>query len=725
MKTLNYYLSLVVVGVLLFTSCSKEESPDAGNIVPDDVAVLSLGPVLNDMINKAASKQAVGDIPACSEDAPAYAQISLTYGDADTPVDVVVAVLNDENGIFTAYDPALEIPVPAGATTVSVTLNSFLVRNDSGGSPGDVIWAAPMASSDFGSVVDQALPITWQLRAGSKTYADVPVICFDERQVNLYGYQFFDIHPQEVYNFCFFANYCNDAGRHFPAAYSLNVWLGTDNTGTLLYSDLTNSVSTEGEDPSAEPLCVALPDLAEFADNEEYIYYEATLMSWEEVYGEVDATVISGTLSREDIQSNFDGEDAVDYEHIQFGCDSENTSQFEGDVATTWMDLFVELSKDSYYNPESARIFAYSGLALYEAVVPGMPSYQSIFSQLSGESIEGDKNDLYWPASANAALAQLSARLLQDYPQPPNLTAIEQLEAAFYEDFNSSIPDEKLQRSIAYGKQVADQIYEWSTMDGYFAPCGTYIPDEEPGTWVPTPPAPAAGFCLVGGRTFVADLAENVLPVPPPPYSTDPASEFYQMNEMVYEISQNLTPEDHRIIEYWSDIPNLGVRLNGPTHLAKITVDRVREENLNLADASVLLAKEGMAVWDAIVASLYAKYTYTRVRPDIYIPNVVGHSSWDSVYPTPPHPSYPSIATGVAAAVVEILEDYFGENFTFEDTSEEGVLGTFNYDSLDGLIDNVKRSRTHSGLNYQLSVDVAEELGREVGEAVNSLNFRK
>ena len=332
MKTFNYYLSLVAVCALLLTSCSKEEKPDVGNTVPNDVAVLSLGPVLNDMINKAASKQAASDIPACSEDAPAYAQISLTYGDSNTAVDVVVDILSDENGLFTAYDEALEIPIPAGATTVSVTLNSFLVWNDSGGSPGDVIWASPLASSDFGSMVEQALPRTWELRAGSKTYINVDVICFDERQVNLYGYQFFDIHPQEVYNLCFFANYCNDSGRHYTANYSLNLYYGTSDAGTLLYEEQTPTTGQDGEF-YADPLCLKIPSPRNGeAAGDPYLYYEMTLLDWTDNYGAAGSHMASGTLSWNDVQALFgaDGE-TTDYWHVFINCEpGQNDSDGDG-----------------------------------------------------------------------------------------------------------------------------------------------------------------------------------------------------------------------------------------------------------------------------------------------------------------------------------------------------------------------------------------------------------
>lgn len=62
----------------------------------------------------------------------------------------------------------------------------------------------------------------------------------------------------------------------------------------------------------AKPVCVFLPsnDDAE----EEYIYYEMTLFEWDEYYGEVAERVVSGTLSRNDIEAN---DDTMKYKHIK------------------------------------------------------------------------------------------------------------------------------------------------------------------------------------------------------------------------------------------------------------------------------------------------------------------------------------------------------------------------------------------------------------------------
>lgn len=328
MKTLKLHLVLTVIIALFFTSCNKDESVTENPEISQDVAILSFGPVLNDMINRAAQRQQVNDIPDCSEEAPAFAQLSLTYGESNTPIDVTVEILNDENGFFTAYNDELEIPVPNGATTVSVTLTDFLVLSDDAGSPGDIIWAAPKTGSEFAVFVDQPLPISWDLKAGSKTYVDIPVICFDDREVNLYGYVFFDITPTELSTLCFFANYCTDSGRHYTANYSLDLYLGTSNSGIPLYSGQMPVTGNDGQF-YAEPVCLAVPAPEDdISAGEPYLYYEISLTDWPGSYGTAGDYMETGTLSWIEVQDllNDDGTTA-EYLHVFLNCEDEDEGE--------------------------------------------------------------------------------------------------------------------------------------------------------------------------------------------------------------------------------------------------------------------------------------------------------------------------------------------------------------------------------------------------------------
>ena len=404
-----------------------------------------------------------------------------------------------------------------------------------------------------------------------------------------------------------------------------------------------------------------------------------------------------------------------------------HTKQYSGEVANSWFSMLSDLSKETpYVPPQAARLFAYSGMALYESVVPGMPSYQSMYTYLTGNEIEvGKKKDYYWPASANAAMARLTTRLLSDYPQPVNLEAIVELESGFNAEFLSSISAEQLAYSQEFGRKVADAIYEWSTTDGTFSPCSPYIPSGEPGSWQPTPPDyyPAAGVCQGDLRTFVPGIADYAMPPAPPTYSEDPASDFYKMNEEIYLISQNLTSEEVLVSHAWEDI--FFTNYNVPSHMIKLTTKIASDEDINLKDGALLYVQAGLAMFDAIIASVGAKYEYTLLRPVTYIEDVMGHVGWVGVYPAPQHPSYPSVAPSAAGAIVEILEQTFGTSYHFVDDIQEDVYGTWTYDSFDELLLDVGRSRTLSGINYQVSVDAGMTLGRVVGEKVSSLPFKK
>ena len=409
-----------------------------------------------------------------------------------------------------------------------------------------------------------------------------------------------------------------------------------------------------------------------------------------------------------------------------------HTKKYNAEVASQWFDLLTDLTKVTPYNPpQSTRIFAYSSLALYESVVPGMPSYQSMYTYLTGNKIEYESNNTYyWPAVANAAMARISALILKDYPQPVNINAITTLEASINANFQSQVTQEQLSNSIDFGKSVADVIYNWSTTDGtlnsngtlYF--CPPYTPVGGPENWLPTPPFffPAAGACQGDLRTFVPNIVNLAYPTAAPSYSTDPNSDFYKMNLEVYNLTQNLTPTDLVNIQAWRDI--LGTNYNTPSHVLKLTSKFIKNENINLEDASVIYAKQSIAMFDAIAATFYAKFDKSLLRPVTYIQSFID-PTWNSVYPTPQHPSYPAVAPSAAAAAVVIWEDVFGKQYNFVDDSQSSLYGDWNYSSFSDLLEDVGKSRSNSGLNFVSSVESGINQGTLVGEMVNALPFKK
>jgi hypothetical protein len=94
---------------------------------------------------------------------------------------------------------------------------------------------------------------------------------------------------------------------------------------------------------------------------------------------------------------------------------SPSASQFKSAVPLAWFKLQLKLVKESpgFSPPVASRAFGYSGVTLYEAVVPGIPAHQSLASQLNGLTRLpqcDSTNEHHWPAVANAVLS-LTKRL--------------------------------------------------------------------------------------------------------------------------------------------------------------------------------------------------------------------------------------------------------------------------------------------------------------------------
>lgn len=316
MKNIKRYIGFVAIVALLFTSCTKDEN-NLPNNSDTELAKLSFAPLLDNLDNSRASSKQAEEIPGCSEAAASYVEIILSQngseivGSTGAPFELSLVA----NQLFTQEVPELELP-PG-----TYSLDHFAVYD----SDDNLIWLAPKAGGELAELVDDPLPLAINLGAGVKKYVDVTVLCFDDRDVNEYGYLFFELNPEVALEFCFFANYCDDDGRHYTGSYSVSIWNGTDNTGELLYSaipNVTGQYPAPDDDYFADPLCFALP--ANDDMDEEYLYYEVTLLDWPENYGTVSEPDITGTLSMNDIIANLSGDDEVEYEHLRFNCGDDN-----------------------------------------------------------------------------------------------------------------------------------------------------------------------------------------------------------------------------------------------------------------------------------------------------------------------------------------------------------------------------------------------------------------
>jgi hypothetical protein len=402
------------------------------------------------------------------------------------------------------------------------------------------------------------------------------------------------------------------------------------------------------------------------------------------------------------------------------------------EVPTAWFDLSLALvrSASGFSPPVASRAFAYAGLTLYEAVVPGMDGYRSIgkvFRGLNGlPHIRDERYD--WEAAANAALASILRSLIPTAGAAER-SALAELEADFERRLAQRLPHRVLVRSKWRGREVAARIFAWSQGDGghegYLRNFPPYTPPVGPGLWVPTPPAfsPALQPFWGANRTFALADVRSPRPDDHPPYSEEAGSRFRQEAEEVYQAVNTLTPEQEAIARFWSDDP--GQTATPPGHSISITTQVLRQESSSLAAAAEAYARVGIAVSDAFVACWYQKYRYNLLRPVTYVRALID-PDWTPLLITPPFPEYPSGHSVQSGAAFQVLTDLFGKRYALVDhTNDDRGLPARSFDSFLDAAREAAISRLYGGIHFRAAIDNGVFQGRRIGQAVSALSLRR
>jgi PAP2 superfamily len=417
--------------------------------------------------------------------------------------------------------------------------------------------------------------------------------------------------------------------------------------------------------------------------------------------------------------------------------DTQPASSYSAEVAQGWSDLHLKLVGRTwgFSPPVAARAFGYLGVTLYEAVVPGMPDHQSLARQLSelGDLPQPEAGVRYhWPTAANSALASMTRSLFAT-ANAGNKAAIEGLYEQYNARFLAEIDSATFERSSAYGEMVASAIFEWSMTDGGHEGYKRNFPlDYQPptgaGLWQPTArakgnPQPAMQPAWGNNRTFVPETGNECEVAPPLEYSEDPESEFYDEALEIYNIVNELTPEQLEIARFWADDPFRTATPAG--HSISLLTQALEQQEATLDVAAEAYAKMGIALADAFINCWRDKYVYNLARPVTYIQQVID-PNWQPVLITPPFPEYPSGHSVESSAAAAILTSLFGDDFAFTDhTHDEWGLTARSFDSFESFAHEAGYSRMYGGIHYRAAVEHGWEQGKCVAERVNGLRFRR
>ena len=411
------------------------------------------------------------------------------------------------------------------------------------------------------------------------------------------------------------------------------------------------------------------------------------------------------------------------------------TKEFSSDVVIQWLNKDLEMLKlptVTTAKQGGERILAYSGIALYESVVNGMPAYQSLRGQLTNfptiRPAEPGKA-YHWAAAANAALAGINRYLFSETSvSAANTQKINDLENQLNAIYATEADASVIDRSVAYGKEVADSVAKWADTDGWRLQNNPYTPPpptaQEPWLWVPTPPpATSINPHVEFRRLLVRDSDNGATIAPFPTFSTTPGSEFYEMANDVYTKSQSLTDEQKNLALYFRDAGEAGY-YGGSGHYIAILPQVISKSGVSLDIAALAFAKSGIAVNDAFVVGFKTKYAFNLLRPITYIRNFTGHTTWPTLFATPNHPEFPSAHSFHAGGFLTALADVFGDDFEFTDntyanmSTSLGILKAIPFHSFTEVKKAVGDSRVYAGIHYGPSCTKGIQLGEKVAQNV-------
>jgi hypothetical protein len=187
-------------------------------------------------------------------------------------------------------------------------------------------------------------------------------------------------------------------------------------------------------------------------------------------------------------------------------------------------------------------------------------------------------------------------------------------------------------------------------------------------------------------RLWCVPNVELVRP-PQPPAIGSP--EFEQNVAELKQIAKDLTPEQRRIANFWSD--GIGT-YTPPGHWNRRATDLIVKNRYNPLRTSRTYAYMNMAIMDAGISCWDAKYYYHYPRPIQTIPG------FKTILGTPNFPAYTSGHSTFSAAAATVLGHIFPSD----------------KQSLDAWAEEAALSRLYGGIHYRFDSEEGLQQGRAV-----------
>jgi hypothetical protein len=385
---------------------------------------------------------------------------------------------------------------------------------------------------------------------------------------------------------------------------------------------------------------------------------------------------------------------------------------------------------DIFSPPVASRIYTYTSVAAYEALISQDKSYLSMAGQLHGLTAvpQPDPGMEYcFPLASATAILKVGRALVFSEND------VDQFSKEIQQQFHDKgVPEDVFERSVVYGGKVADHILAWASKDNYKQTRSfpKYTITNDPYSWKPTPPAymDAVEPHWNKIRTFVMDSAQQFKPAPATKFSSQKGSEFYAMANEVYETGNKMTDEQRSIASFWDCNPfvmNVKGHVSFSTkkispgghwmNITRVACNTVKADILHSAEAylrvSLSLADGFISCWDE-------KYRSKLIRPETYINQYIDEN-WVPLLQTPPFPEYSSGHSVISASAAVALTGIFGDHVAYIDSTEvEFGMPARHFTSFVQASEEAAVSRLYGGIHYRPACDYGKLQGRAIGNFV-------
>lgn len=415
------------------------------------------------------------------------------------------------------------------------------------------------------------------------------------------------------------------------------------------------------------------------------------------------------------------------------------------EICLDWAKLSLEITKNTKGNSPTyaSRCLGYLGLTMYETLVHGSLGYISMEGQLNGlENLpQPSSGKMYdWLEVMNAGHAFMLKNLYIQTADS-NVIKIDSLEALIFNSRKAMGSSEKtLNDSRKLGQEIATSIFDWAKTDkGHRAYLKNFDKSLEnksfPGCW--KPPLYGQSFSRFplhphwgDNRTFSKE--NQNLPLPDfIPFDTIPGSPYYEQFMAVYHKRNELSDDDKKAAVWWGDDPD--ETYTPPGHSYFLATLALEQKDLSAIEMARIYAELGMSLADAFINCWKWKYHFFSERPNTFINEHVD-VQWESFWPDPPFPAFPSGHAIQAASCATILSHALGDSMHIVDITHVGrkpdklrntPFTARTYESFWDIARETANSRFYGGIHTPQDNEVGLEQGQIIASNIYKLKWHE